>query len=127
MTELEFLQQARWLAERRGYKASWCYVIFRERYGRWPGKLLKHAEPSEAGPEFLAWLEVYWDSTRLREPAGPLAGVASPAGSAQAAAAACPKDSLPIAPTPGTRLLSDYGYCYTPQTAEEWIRLWNRS
>lgn len=52
----------------------------------------------------------------LREPAGPLAGVASPAGSAQSAAAACPKDSLPIAPNPTPAgLISDYGALLHPR------------
>ena len=60
MTEQEFLQQARWLAEERKYKASWCYVIFRQRYGKWPGKLLREGDPQPATSEFLDWLTAYW-------------------------------------------------------------------
>jgi len=62
MTPLEFIQQARWFAGRRGYKASWAYVVFKERYGTWPGDLLKEGDPQEASPEFVEWVLEYWRS-----------------------------------------------------------------
>lgn len=60
MTELEFIRQARWLAERRGFKSSWPYVAFKARYGRWPGQLLKDGDPMPATPAFLQWVREYW-------------------------------------------------------------------
>lgn len=61
MTEIEFLEQARWLADRRGYKQSWCYAIFRQKYGKWPGKRFKDAKnltpPSD---EFWGCLVEQW-------------------------------------------------------------------
>jgi len=62
MTPLEFIQQARWFADSRGYKASWPYVVFKERYGAWPGDLLKEGDPQEPSPEFVEWVEGYWRS-----------------------------------------------------------------
>lgn len=64
MTELEFIQQARWFAERRGYKASWPYVAFRTRYGRWPGALLKTGEPQPPSSEFVDWVLGTWRSAK---------------------------------------------------------------
>ena len=42
MTPHEFIQQARWLAEQRGYKSSWVRVIFKARCGRWATKAEKN-------------------------------------------------------------------------------------
>lgn len=64
MTELEFIQQARWFAERRGYKASWAYVAFRTKYGKWPGSLLKEGEPQQASQEFVDWVLESWRSAK---------------------------------------------------------------
>ena len=71
MEPLEFIQQARWFAERRGYKASWPYVMFCERYGTWPGKLLKEGEPQEPSPEFVEWVLAYWRSKSARPESEP--------------------------------------------------------
>lgn len=60
MTEIEFIQQARRFAERRGYKASWAYVAFKTRYGRWPNGLLKEGEPQEVSQEFVDWVLEVW-------------------------------------------------------------------
>lgn len=60
MTELEFVQQARWLVEHRGYKSSWVYVSFRTRYGKWPDGLLKLGEPMPPSPEFFDFLAGEW-------------------------------------------------------------------
>lgn len=60
MTELDFIQQARWFGERRGYKASWPYVIFQVKYGKWPEKLLKEGSAKEPTEEFVDWLMTYW-------------------------------------------------------------------
>lgn len=69
MTPIEFIQQARKFANQRGYKNSWPYVVFREKYGRWPGKLLKEGEPQEPSQEFLDWTKAYWTvKTRETEP-----------------------------------------------------------
>jgi len=70
MTEFEFMRQARWLAACRGYKPSWAYVIFRQRYGKWPGKLLKEGEPMPASEEFLAWLSGHWTAKPENNPVG---------------------------------------------------------
>lgn len=71
MNPLEFIQQARWFAERRGYKSSWAYVIFRERYGAWPGKLLKEGDPQEPSPEFVEWVLAYWRSNPVNRKVKP--------------------------------------------------------
>jgi hypothetical protein len=59
MTPLEFIQQARWLGAKRGYKSSWPYVVFHVQFGEWPGRLLKEGQPQEATPEFLDWVNSY--------------------------------------------------------------------
>lgn len=66
MTELEFVQQARFFADYRGYKPSWVYVVFKERYGRWPEKLLKEGEPMQFTDEFLEWVFAYWQTANLK-------------------------------------------------------------
>ncbi|MYZ54106.1 hypothetical protein [Malikia spinosa] len=60
MTELEFVQQARWLVEHRGYKSSWVYVSFRTRYGKWPEGLLKQGDPMPPSSEFCEFLTDLW-------------------------------------------------------------------
>lgn len=64
MTEIEFLRQAKWLSDHRGYKPGWCYVIFQQKYGKWPGKnvLSREAEISPMPPsdEFWDWLVELW-------------------------------------------------------------------
>lgn len=60
MTELEFVQQARWFVEHRGYKSSWVYVVFRTRYGKWPDGLLKQGEPMPPSLEFFDFLSGEW-------------------------------------------------------------------
>ena len=67
MTPLEFVQQARWLADRRGYKSSWVYVVYREKYGEWPGKLLKEGESTFPSDEFLDWLGELWNMEEPRK------------------------------------------------------------
>jgi hypothetical protein len=62
MTEVEFLGQAMWLAKHRSYKPSWCYVIFHQRYGKWPSKKLLGDEvlPVPPSDEFWDWLAEQW-------------------------------------------------------------------
>ena len=65
MTEVEFVRQARWFAERRGYKASWPYVVFKDKYGRWPGPLLKDGDPMPVTDEFMEWVFGYWKQAEM--------------------------------------------------------------
>lgn len=60
MSELDFIQQARWFAAHRGFKPAWAYVAFKNRYGKWPNDLFKTGEPKEASQEFLDWVHAYW-------------------------------------------------------------------
>ena len=62
MTEIEFLGQAMWLADHRGYKSSWSHVIFHQRYGKWPSKKLLGNEilPTPPSDEFWDWLSEQW-------------------------------------------------------------------
>lgn len=64
MTPLEFVQQARWLAKSKGYKSSWVWVVFRQKYGKWPDDLLKEGEPQEASQEFIDWVVASWAAQR---------------------------------------------------------------
>lgn len=70
MAELEFMQQARWLAEQRRYKPAWVCVVFRQRYGKWPGESLKESGPMPASEAFLAWLSGYWAGRRPEQEPG---------------------------------------------------------
>jgi hypothetical protein len=56
MTQLEFVQQARWYATHYGYKQSWVYVVFRKKYGVWPNDLFKAGTPQVASDEFRQWV-----------------------------------------------------------------------
>lgn len=61
MTEFEFLRQATWLANRRSYKPSWCYVVYFQKYGRWPSKkLLGEVSPMPPSGEFWDCLVELW-------------------------------------------------------------------
>ena len=40
-----------------GYKESWIYVVFKNRYGAWPGVLFKQRVPSDPSSEFLEWIK----------------------------------------------------------------------
>ena len=60
MTELEFVQQARWMADRRNYKQSWVYASFRARYGKWPDGLLKQGDLMPPSSEFFDFLTAQW-------------------------------------------------------------------
>jgi hypothetical protein len=72
MTEIEFLRQALWLADRRGYKSGWQNIAFHQKYGKWPSKKLLANEilPMPPSDEFWDWLEERWGKeavVRVRE------------------------------------------------------------
>jgi transcriptional regulator with XRE-family HTH domain len=48
-----------------GYKPSWCYVIFRHRFGVFPNNIFKKRSPQEPSPEFMQWVKNYQADWRI--------------------------------------------------------------
>lgn len=57
--KLIFLNMATYYQQKMGYKASWIYVIFKEKFGVWPNELLKQKTPAKPDNEFIQWIEEY--------------------------------------------------------------------
>lgn len=59
-----FIDMASSYQKRRGFKRSWIYVIYKKRFGTWPGALFKQKVDLEPNQNFLDWVKNH----RLEEP-----------------------------------------------------------
>jgi hypothetical protein len=52
-----FLNMATFYQAQMGYKESWIYVVFKEKFGDWPNDFFKKKTPIEPSLEFLEWVK----------------------------------------------------------------------